>query len=70
MEYAGERRWLFLSQCVATSIRPYVGSALVLFPEPDGRWQVQGRGPQEVRPEGLAEGPPYPPMPFEPPAHP
>ena len=42
MEYAGERRWLFLSQCVATSIRPWsVGSGAALFPALDGRWRVR-----------------------------
>ena len=43
MEYAGERRWLFLSQCVATSIRPWsVGSkAAALFPAPEVQWLVR-----------------------------
>jgi len=43
MEYAGKRRWQFLSQCVATSLRPWSveSKAAALFPAPDVQWLVR-----------------------------
>ena len=43
MEYAGERRWLFLSQCVATSLRSWSveSGEAASFPALDGRWRVR-----------------------------
>ena len=43
MEYTSEHHWLFLSQCVATSLCPWSveSGEAVLFPAPDVWWQVQ-----------------------------
>ena len=45
MEYAGKRHWLFLWQCVATSLQPWSmamePNAAALFPALDGWWRVR-----------------------------